>query len=972
MRYATDSVPAATRKKIERAFRRRVQRGKPFYLADLASDTGANRSYVTRTLQPILTIELNELEHAQLETPDAVQSWRVRFSTLRAFIDSSRRANRLIERWIFTHIEEIASRGENVTQKALRAVCGGQSRRLTIALHKWDAKTGLYKPARLKFHHGQGKEVILASFEAHRKAGVPFTHSTIADECGCSASLVGMYLKHVTPHIAERLVETEVTDSKGFSEWMTEYTVLAAMLNNAPRRDELIRKSARLHVEQIYREGRIPTYTELVDRGCSNRLIRPTMLEWSKKTGIPLQTVSKWKEVSLAEVLEHIDPALHILPLTFLEDPQSNRPFDQSQLRLINGVRCPSLRNICFFVMTFADRNRRKDLSFFNHLDSLMDEAGIAKYEDLDPNTFYESYHAGDTFPTHSIGKRNRLVQTLLRLIRLQNNYLRKLTPSQKANVEPFLLLGPSDTHFWKQSKLPQKETSERESRKKADVAVIHENFHLLRDVAERRVGLVTRLRNAYLQAVDAARSGGSTPFDFEIEDEVLEPGRGVVKAVFRLTLWRAKDLKTLHEEHGGARYYSQRDRDYLPDHPSEQDGYYVTYSRNNLKSDRYWFSDIVLDARDSMPSRDPTIAFNRASYFHIPRPPVSRSVVGWINALERSVPNLEFVPVHFALSSTLIGDAATQVLTKTGARAHEFLQIRLMKEHLQKIKVSDGHDVVAFHAIPKGGTEEAPYFMDERCMQSLHRWWTFQQEIGYVFATVSPAGPYGRKLKEAPYLWQLNGRHMEVLAVNGALGFTLADTPLMKPDGGKVRLTSHLLRHGFATELRSLDVPLDVLALLLKQKDVNVTDYYSKPTPLMLADYQRRIFEVRTDLTRTHRRSAKQIQIQLEEAAAKIGALAPVVGGTCTVAGSCPAQFACLGCFGNTPDPNKRDQVMEYRQHYVERAASARDSGLTHEQRKANQHIADCDDMLAEMDAISASRSSFERPLNISILKQA
>jgi integrase len=53
---------------------------------------------------------------------------------------------------------------------------------------------------------------------------------------------------------------------------------------------------------------------------------------------------------------------------------------------------------------------------------------------------------------------------------------------------------------------------------------------------------------------------------------------------------------------------------------------------------------------------------------------------------------------------------------------------------------------------------------------------------------------------------------------INGALSVMLHGLSLKTPAGEPVKVTSHLLRHSFATEMRTLNTPLDVLALM-KQK---------------------------------------------------------------------------------------------------------------------------------------------------------
>src|SRR3546814_11558937 len=67
-------------------------------------------------------------------------------------------------------------------------------------------------------------------------------------------------------------------------------------------------------------------------------------------------------------VLAIVAPKLHWMPLTFLESPDMGRPFNDQQLRMISNIRQPKLRDIAFFVMTFADGNRVTDISFFNNM----------------------------------------------------------------------------------------------------------------------------------------------------------------------------------------------------------------------------------------------------------------------------------------------------------------------------------------------------------------------------------------------------------------------------------------------------------------------------------------------------------------------------------------------------------------------------------------------------------------------------
>ncbi|WP_240617593.1 hypothetical protein, partial [Enterobacter roggenkampii] len=63
----------------------------------------------------------------------------------------------------------------------------------------------------------------------------------------------------------------------------------------------------------------------------------------------------------------------------------------------------------------------------------------------------------------------------------------------------------------------------------------------------------------------------------------------------------------------------------------------------------------------------------------------------------------------------------------------------------------------------------------------------------------------------------------------NGALSLMLHGLSLKTSAGDNIKVTIHLLLHSFATEMRTLNTPLDVMAQLMKHKDVFFNDYYSR-----------------------------------------------------------------------------------------------------------------------------------------------
>jgi len=69
-------------------------------------------------------------------------------------------------------------------------------------------------------------------------------------------------------------------------------------------------------------------------------------------------------------------------------------------------------------------------------------------------------------------------------------------------------------------------------------------------------------------------------------------------------------------------------------------------------------------------------------------------------------------------------------------------------------------------------------------------------------------------------------------------------------------------------------------------------------------------LFVERIDVAAEAVRSPEEIGRMLREAEGQIGALTGVIGGTCVVSNLCPSKFACIGCSGNAPDPERRYQI--------------------------------------------------------------
>ena len=138
--------------------------------------------------------------------------------------------------------------------------------------------------------------------------------------------------------------------------------------------------------------------------------------------------------------------------------------------------------------------------------------------------------------------------------------------------------------------------------------------------------------------------------------------------------------------------------------------------------------------------------------------------------------------------------------------------------------------------------------------------------------------------------------------------------------DGKVVTLKAHALRHAFATHIHQTEgIPLDIVAVMLHQKNVQVTAYYAAPPwQQVLASANSLLDTFATHLGSLEEafvRSPAEMQRQLEEAKAIVGTLATVVGGECTCHAVCPISFACTGCVYKVPNPDREDEIIEQEQ---------------------------------------------------------
>ncbi|HME00767.1 MAG TPA: site-specific integrase [Terriglobia bacterium] len=346
-------------------------------------------------------------------------------------------------------------------------------------------------------------------------------------------------------------------------------------------------------------------------------------------------------------------------------------------------------------------------------------------------------------------------------------------------------------------------------------------------------------------------------------------------------------------------------------------------------------------------------------------------------------------LPVEAIYAAATIGLLAVDLFTTTGARINEVMQIRLTEDCIVRLKMSpppgskDPSPRIRYvlRLVPKGEKTNTPqdYFIGTETKRLLVRVAQmlgehYQLRPGEILPSVEFDAGDGRahRFAKAPYLFQYAGRHLSANTITSCMRFLLHGMVFKTREGKVVVLKPHLLRHAFATHAVQVEkIPVDVVGAWLHQKNLTVTDYYSKPTESMGAEASDLFLSrvaAQVNVSEAVLRSPEELQMLYEEARGKAGTLADVIGGQCVSHGYCAAKFACVGCAGKVPDPAKRYQIEKHKQWASLQVDYATLEGLRPEAERMKQLVRDCDNELAEMDLIESYQRDERRELSIRI----
>ncbi len=213
------------------------------------------------------------------------------------------------------------------------------------------------------------------------------------------------------------------------------------------------------------------------------------------------------------------------------------------------------------------------------------------------------------------------------------------------------------------------------------------------------------------------------------------------------------------------------------------------------------------------------------------------------------------------------------------------------------------------------------------------------------------------------PYLFQYHGKQLLRSAVTASLRFLCHGIVFQRAGGTTVILKPHLLRHVFANHLHQVEhVPLDLVAVILHQKDTRVTGYYAAPTWQQVAEttgsFLDRCATQLGEVEEAFMRTPAELQRQWEEAKQQVGTLAKVPDGDCTCHAVCPYSYVCTGCVYKIPDPARREEIVEQKQWALIRYEQVKRRGMGPETLKMQALVQRCNTELEEMNLIEEYRA--------------
>lgn len=713
-------------------------------------------------------------------------------------------------------------------------------------------------------------------------------------------------------------------------------------------------------------------------------MVRTGLKAWRLAKGLPEQGFrgDKALPTNLEELSRIIAPEITIAPQTAF-DPLNDGRWAPPALKILSylgRIENRTVRNVMALYALIKSEQEYFPVynvitNFVSAVRVIMKENSIDDISDIDPNDLLFRVHRGEAGKALTEHQKKTLIGQWNRLCYAFEEYLARISEEQRVALSPFVIRGVTDRYKLISHKPWDTWDRIRRAKVKEKTDAVHSHFHEIRFFAKARLNQVRRLREAFKSAVAYVEENKiSPPYKFSYKEKVIDESGRTVNQTIHLTLWDDISSFDLAISKG---YSSTRERKLerkrLTGRFANDQRYYEIelngVESRNVRTVPFWFIELFdLEMFSNTQNAETLRArseFNQRWGYNTKNQWTTKAkVLTWRPGRSRLMKFLRdkgsrFIPVEEIYIATLFAHLIIRVQTITGARIGEVQQIAQNAECIKQL-VNVGPKAATrwvLRLIPKGQKERKNFYIDEETKNNL------LEVIGYLrdLHGTKKIPIIETQYKRTPpdrYIFQTRNTMLHQDTMNVLIRFLLHGLVLKGATEGTVHITSHILRHAFATELADLGVRHDVIGEIIHQRDISITKYYSKPTQAQVMNAAEMIFIDRIDVAAEAVRSPEEIKVALQDAEGTVGALAEVVGGTCVVGVSCPVKFACIGCAGNVPDPAKRYQIERKRVWAKGQAKWAAEEGLKVEERQLKRHVEDCELMLREMDLIESVRA--------------
>lgn len=626
-------------------------------------------------------------------------------------------------------------------------------------------------------------------------------------------------------------------------------------------------------------------------------------------------------------------------------------------------------------------------------LRDLFQAFNLKTMRDWNPDKHIPPYLRGSVLPEDTEVQRYRFRSLYTVATGHLKRWLSGLSETDKQSYSVFVLR-PADPDLTR-SRIKAIDIFEqqREQRKSESEAIV-DLYPEIRYTAHMRYNKLARLREIYLSNIALIQKGQfSPPLDFIYEEEGASSKE---RLYFRI--WNRESFILAHRH----MYKSAQSR--LSEHRKRN--YYflellqVKSPEDNCDSEGFWFQEILeigahyrqvkVGNADEIAARQEWFrkwGYGQANPHQMTDPFTTKvpGIMSWaadelrFNRHAQRLTTGLLIPVEPLFAAASFGLLALDLFTTTGMRINELMQISLRPSCFVKtvekppMSATDRSPRIRYllRLIPKGERTETlqDYPLSDETPRLINKVYLMLKEHYELQDRANlPLVKFAANLRafrfpeQRPYLFQYNYKHLDAVTITGCMRFLLHGMQFETARGQPVVIKAHLLRHAFATyAVQVVKLPVDVVAALLHQKDLGVTEYYSQATEGILRQQHDLFIDslaAHVNLSTEILRLPEEIQSLIEEARdSAAGILAPVPGGGCTIQGRCPVKHACIGCHANAPDPSKRSQIEEIRQHHQLLLDYYTREGFSVEAARARKFVQKCNVMLKEMDLIERYR---------------